>query len=107
MWIIDRQYVTAMEKPGVDPTPAPEDFEGIGYLVTVLWFGAIEEDWVVEDLGKAERQAEALTEEFEGDEFEVWIDEVYVDDEVVENTGYMSTRRYRANPGFLGRILGF
>lgn len=103
---MDREFEIALEKPGVDPTEAPEDFEGIGWLVTVLWEGAVEDEWVVETRQKGDRQAAALVEEFDGDPLEVQLTEVYVDPDTIEATGHGPYPRYRANPGLLSRLLG-
>ncbi len=98
---MDEQNKSILRDAGfdVDKLEAPEDFEGIGYLVTILWGGAVDDDWIVEGIGRAREQAleliKALSEEAEGtgDDVEVTISEVYVGD-TIENTGYMDDERF-------------
>lgn len=102
---MDREFQIAMEKAGVDPTEASEEFldeEGIAYQVTVLYQGALEDEWLVETMQKGFDQAEALSEEYRGEEeWEFRVAEVYVGEDTIEASGYGVDAVFRPEPEVL------
>lgn len=92
-----RDYKIACEKAGM-PTKeealTPLDFEGIAYLVGVIYDGALDDEWIVCELRDARKQAGAIIEEFDDPTLDVVISEVYVGEDVIEPTGYMVDERF-------------
>lgn len=87
--------------PNPCPTKNPlvevgEDFEGIAYLVTELWEGAVEGEEIYASLDDARERAEQIAygNMEAGDPGEVIVSEVYVSEDAIEATGYFTDEHY-------------
>lgn len=94
--VLDFETYTVLRQGGHDMhSVAPEDFEGIGYEVAMLWDGALEETFQVTNLAEAEGMASRLAGHYGlGSDFVAIVSEVYISGDLVEPTGYMADRTF-------------
>ena len=72
----------------VHPTGAANG-AGIAYMVSIIWEGAVDNEWFVPTLGLAREQAQAIVDAADPDDpLVIIVSEVYVSDEYIEATGY-------------------
>ena len=88
---IDKRELDLFKEHGVPLGELPEDYEGIAYNVSIIFSGALDQEWLVDSAGIAEAQASRIMqEEPDEEELEVDITEVYVGPDSIEGTGYYS-----------------
>lgn len=74
----------------------PEDYTGIAYSVAIIYDGALDSEWLVMELDVARDQAQAVADDSEADKgrLEVVVSEVYVGEDTIEGTGYMTDETF-------------
>ena len=88
---MDQRELSLFKEHGVPLGTVPDDYEGIAYNVSIIFEGALDQEWLVDSAGIAEAQAERIVQNEPDEEgLEVDVTEVYVGADMIEGTGYYS-----------------